>query len=117
MAMNNDSKVQISKPRIAIILVVYALGLWVALQFLSALYGYFAHDSQHPYTVMAHLIGLDSPLKTISQLSYFDGGIELIITFLSQFLIYIGLAGCALCSGLMIPDTHLGENIARYRGV
>ncbi len=21
------------------------------------------------------------------------------------------------CSGLMIPDTHLGENIARYRGV
>ncbi len=33
MAMNNDSKVQISKPRIAIILVVYALGLWVALQF------------------------------------------------------------------------------------
>ncbi|MCF5716094.1 hypothetical protein GIV18_27875 [Pseudomonas tremae] len=22
-----------------------------------------------------------------------------------------------MCSGLMIPDTHLGENIARYRGV
>ncbi|GGJ54484.1 hypothetical protein GCM10009085_54650 [Pseudomonas avellanae] len=22
-----------------------------------------------------------------------------------------------VCSGLMIPDTHLGENIARYRGV
>ncbi|AVB12390.1 MULTISPECIES: hypothetical protein [Pseudomonas syringae group] len=104
MAMNNDSKVQISKPRIAIILVVYALGLWVALQFLSALYGYFAHDSQHPYTVMAHLIGLDSPLKTISQLSYFDGGIELIITFLSQFLIYIGLAGCALLGAVALGN-------------
>ncbi|WP_440778818.1 GTPase-associated system all-helical protein GASH [Pseudomonas syringae] len=26
-------------------------------------------------------------------------------------------AKTAFCSGLMIPDTHLGENIARYRGV
>ncbi|POD65744.1 hypothetical protein BKM07_20955 [Pseudomonas syringae group genomosp. 3] len=27
------------------------------------------------------------------------------------------LALSEMCSGLMIPDTHLGENIARYRGV
>lgn len=98
----NKSAVQISRPRAAIVLVVYAVGLWVALQFLSALYGYFAHDSQHPYTVMAHLIGLDSPFKTMSQLSFFDGGIVLVITFLSVFLIYLGLAGCTLLGTLAL---------------
>ncbi|SOQ11248.1 type 1 fimbrial protein [Pseudomonas syringae group genomosp. 3] len=33
-------------------------------------------------------------------------------------LVNIGsVAASRFCSGLMIPDTHLGENIARYRGV
>ncbi|WP_146053300.1 hypothetical protein, partial [Pseudomonas amygdali] len=101
---NSESAVQISKPRIAIILVVYALGLWAALQFLSALYGYFAYDSQHPYTVIAHLIGLDSPFKTISQLSFFDGAFALGITLLSVVMIYLWLAACTLLGTLALGE-------------
>lgn len=107
---NSESAVQISKPRIAIVLGVYALGLWAALQLLSALYGYFAYDSKHPYTVIAHLIGLDSPFKTISQLSLFDGGFALCLTLLSVVMIYLGLATFTL-----LGTFALGEWIGRTK--
>lgn len=112
---NSESAVQISKPRIAIGLVVYALGLWEALQILSALYGYFAYDYPHPYTLAAHLIGLDSPIKSFAQLSYFDGGIELIVTFLSLFWIYLGLAGCTLLGAIALGDWIGGTKSLHFK--
>jgi hypothetical protein len=109
--IENKSTVQISKPRIAIGLVVYALGLWATLKISSGLYGYFAYDYPHPYTLAAHLIGLHSPFKTFSQLSIFDGGIELIVTFLSLFLLYLGLASCTLLATLELGARISGTKL------
>ncbi|NAP32620.1 hypothetical protein [Pseudomonas syringae] len=69
-----------------------ALGWLIVIEAILGMFRYFFLDGEHPLTTVSHILGLGSPFKSIAELSWFDGGIFLVINIMAMMYCYAGLA-------------------------
>lgn len=78
-------------------LAIFLVDIWLTTGILGLLYAYFAENAQHPIAAVGQLLGVNTPFKTMAELSWFEGkGLDVVVNVVTVLMIYIPLAAGAL---------------------
>lgn len=98
-------------------ILIYIVAIAIGLKCLNLLLGYFTDEYRHPITFVTDLFGLTPAFPKLSEVSFFDGFMKIILGILTALFIYLYSAiGSVVIAADLYSRITLGKSgYAAYR--